>query len=128
MLSSKSKGAQFEEHALHYLQQKGLILVQRNFHCRLGEIDLIMLHQKTLCFIEVKYRSNDRFGGAAFSIPLSNQRKINDTALIFLGQHKEFQHHNYRFDALLIKPGATSGENTVDWIENAFGSQGASFY
>lgn len=128
MLSSKSKGTHFEEHALHYLQQKGLTLIQRNFHCRLGEIDLIMLHQKTLCFIEVKYRSNDRFGGTAYSIPLSKQRKITDTALVFISKHKEYQHHNYRFDALLIKPEVASRQNTVNWIENAFSTQEADSY
>ena len=57
-------GAAAEDQALHFLQQRGLILVERNYHCRFGEIDLIMRDGKTLVFVEVKARSGSGFGGS----------------------------------------------------------------
>lgn len=129
MLTNRGKGTLFEDQALHYLKQKGLKLVQRNFSSRFGEIDLIMQHAQTLCFIEVKYRSNQQFGGAAYSIPVSKQRKITQTALLFINSHKKYQNKNYRFDALFITPSdSDSQETSVEWIENAFCAENTDFY
>jgi len=126
--SKKDKGLYFEQQALNWLQQNGLKPVQQNFHCRSGEIDLIMLHQDTLCFIEVKYRKNNAFGGAAYSIPKSKQRKIIKAALTFIVSHKKFQQHNYRFDALFISPEDKLKDNAFEWIQNAFSSEPSDFH
>ena len=75
MLSRIGKGKHFEQQALRYLKQRGLTLVQQNFLARCGEIDLIMTHNDSLCFIEVKYRQSNDFGGTAYSIPRSKQQK-----------------------------------------------------
>ena len=128
MLSNRSKGMQFEDQALHYLQRRGLKLVQRNFSSRFGEIDLIMLHAQTLCFIEVKFRSNNQFGGTAYSIPVSKQRKITKTALLFITSNKKYQKQNFRFDALFITPSDDQQDNSIEWIENAFNAESADFY
>ena len=69
---SNSKGVIAEKKALTYLLEQGLTLVHQNYYCRFGEIDLIMLEQETLVFIEVRYRKNSDFGGALASI---NQSK-----------------------------------------------------
>ncbi len=61
-------GAQAEDQALHFLLGQGLKLKQRNYTCRLGEIDLILLEGATLVFVEVRMRSSRSFGGAAQSI------------------------------------------------------------
>lgn len=110
MLSSRSKGMVYEEQALKYLKQQGLKLIHQNFHSRFGEIDLIMLHQNTLCFIEVKYRKSNLYGGTAYSIPLSKQQKLTQTALQFISSHKKYQQHNFRFDAFFIAPSITQQE------------------
>ncbi len=113
------KGLRFEDRARNYLLERGLQLIQSNYHCRFGEIDLIMLDRDSVCFIEVKFRRSLAFGGAAASIPHSKQRKIVRTALFYLAAHKRLARHALRFDALLIQQQAT-GNNDFNWIKNAF--------
>lgn len=126
--SRKDKGLFFEQQAADWLQTQGLTLIQQNYHCRLGEIDLIMLQDDTLCFIEVKYRNSNTFGGAAYSIPVSKQKKITKTALTFITSQKKFQHHNYRFDALLLSPQKNASRVSFEWIQNAFSIEQPGYY
>ncbi len=125
--SKKDKGLFFEQQALSWLQKNGLTLVEQNYHCRLGEIDLIMLDKNNLCFIEVKYRNNNSFGGAAYSIPVSKQQKIKKTALTFITSHKKYQQHNYRFDALFITPQDNLRELSYQWIPDAFSTDQSNY-
>ncbi|MCZ6470861.1 MAG: YraN family protein [Gammaproteobacteria bacterium] len=117
---NKSKGKQYEDQAREYLVQRGLTLLNQNYHCRFGEIDLIMLQQGVLCFIEVKFRANMGFGGAASAIPLQKQKKIVKTALFFIAQNTRLAQHAMRFDAFLIQRRASNQNHNVNWIQNAF--------
>ena len=76
MDSTLTTGQQAELLACQYLQQYKLKLITKNYHCRRGEIDLIMQDKKTLVFIEVRYRKNDRFGSALESVNYKKQAKI----------------------------------------------------
>ncbi len=116
---SKSKGKQYEDQAREYLVQRGLTLLNQNYHCRFGEIDLIMLQQEVLCFIEVKFRANMGFGGAASAVPLQKQKKIVKTALFFIAQNRRLAQHAIRFDAFLIQQQANNQNFSVNWIQNA---------
>jgi putative endonuclease len=119
MSKNLRKGLRFEDQARGYLQARGLLLLQSNYRCRFGEIDLLMRDGDTLCFIEVKFRKSLLFGGAAAAIPASKQRKIIKTALFYLSVHKHLANQPARFDALLIQRQA-DGSNQIDWIQNAF--------
>ena len=68
MDSSNALGQQNENLALTFLRQKGLVLIQRNYRTRLGEIDLIMKDNDYTVFVEVRYRSSTKFGGALLSV------------------------------------------------------------
>jgi len=114
------KGLRFEKEAEKYLERQGLALLQSNYRCRFGEIDLIMLDRDSICFVEVRFRSSDRFGGASASITPAKQRKIVKAALCYLSQNQRLQKRAPRFDALLIQRQADSGELDFNWIENAF--------
>ena len=120
---SKSKVLHYEKQAERYLNQQGLSLVQRNYNCRFGEIDLIMHDGEYLCCIEVKYRHNNLYGGAAYSIPYSKQNKIIRTALHFLSSHPAYQHYPLRFDALLFQPDAKGNALSTQWITSAFDAE-----
>lgn len=126
-MHNKDKGLYFEKMARDWLQQRGLRLLEQNYRGRFGEIDLIMLDDDTLCFIEVKYRYSQSFGGAAYSIPVSKQRKITQTALAYVQQHPEYQRHALRFDALLMQADKSNPGMTIDWIADAFAAQGSDF-
>jgi len=112
--ASNSQGVKSEKRALAYLQEQGLSLLCQNYYCRFGEIDLIMLDQDTLVFIEVRYRKNSDFGGALASISKRKQGRIIKTAKHYLAQ---FENEPYcRFDAIAIDQQCTIPE----WIQNAF--------
>jgi putative endonuclease len=115
--SSRSTGTDAEERAWRYLEQQGLVTVERNFHSRRGEIDLIMRDGDTLVFIEVRFRSSSRFGTAAESVTLTKQRRIIDAARYFLSCRKQWIEHNCRFDVLAISGQA---QQDVEWIRDAF--------
>jgi putative endonuclease len=112
----KEAGLEAEETALSYLIERGLKLVLRNYRCRSGEIDLVMLEGATLVLIEVRYRSSDRFGGAAASVTYRKQRRIVNAARFLWVSHKELRRFPARFDVIAL--GAFGGK--VDWIRNAF--------
>lgn len=121
---ARNKGLFYEQQAEDYLIQQGLASLEKNYHCRYGEIDLIMLDAGCLCFIEVKFRNNDAFGGTAYSITTAKQRKIIQTALHFISRKKEYQQHPYRFDAVFIQPADHLKSTQIEWIQSAFESSG----
>jgi len=114
-------GQQAEQQALNFLQQQGLRLITRNYHCRQGEIDLIMEDQKTLVFIEVRYRKGCNFGSSAESVTLTKQQKIIHTAEHYLLHKVTDQVPACRFDVVAIYP-SVGGQNSLqfDWIKSAF--------
>ena len=110
------RGAAAEKYAEEFLQRQGLILLERNYRCRFGEIDLIMRDGTVLVFIEVRMRTSPVFGGAAGSITPTKQAKLLRTARHYLASLKT--EPPCRFDAVLLS-GANGQE--IEWIKNAFG-------
>jgi putative endonuclease len=109
---NQQTGKEAEDRALNYLEQKGLSLIQRNYRSRYGEIDLIMKDDRTIVFIEVRYRRNKTFGGAGLSVTLQKQQRLLTTAAQFLQQHAP--HYPARMDVLALEG------NDIEWIKNAF--------
>lgn len=116
MASAAGAGSTAEELAARYLQGQGLKLVERNFRCRFGEIDLIMREGRTLVFVEVRMRRSANFGGAAASITINKQAKLIKTAQHYLAQHGGDP--ACRFDAVSLSAAETSAE--IEWIKDAF--------
>lgn len=115
MSFKKNKGREAEQRAAIFLQQQNLILLERNYHCRFGEIDLIMQDGNTLVFVEVRMRTNQHFGGAVASITPAKQHKLVCTAHHYLAKHEaDFP---CRFDAILM---SGNQNNEIEWIQNAF--------
>jgi putative endonuclease len=88
----------------------------QNYHCRFGEIDLVMFDGSTLVFVEVKLRSSNQFGGAAASITPQKQQKLILTAQHYL-QTKNLGNVACRFDAILLNK---TDLKHIEWIRNAF--------
>lgn len=105
--------------ALRHLRASGLVLIQKNFRCRIGEIDLIMRDNDCLVFVEVRSRRQSRFGSAALSVDLRKQRRIACTAAMFLGRRPDYGDLPVRFDVVGID-GRPDGEYTLQWIKDAF--------
>jgi putative endonuclease len=107
-------GLEAEDLAAAYLQRRGLKLRARNYSCRLGEIDLVLLDGATVVFVEVRQRSGRAFGGAAESITARKRKKLVAAARHFLARERALP--ACRFDAVLV-----DGEGRVEWIRDAFG-------
>ncbi len=118
---SRNSGQQAEQIACDYLQQQGLQLITQNYHCRRGEIDLIMLDADTLVFVEVRARRSDRFGSALESITADKKSRIVATAQQYLQQNRSQQ--NCRFDVIAVRIQTTEDNQShqvSDWIRDAF--------
>lgn len=105
-----------ENQALEFLQQQGLTLVDRNYRCRRGEIDLIMQHSGTLVFVEVRFRKTSRYGSALESVDPRKQARIIHCATQYLASHRASV--AARFDVVAISP--NKGNLNIDWIPDAF--------
>jgi putative endonuclease len=113
-----SKGQKAEDLAEAFLHNKGLVTHEKNFRCKLGEIDLIMRDQDVLVFVEVRLRSNPFFTNAAESVDRQKQRKIMNTASYYLQQKHLTDKVACRFDVVAIHQNTIRDSN---WIMNAFG-------
>jgi putative endonuclease len=82
----RAHGDEYEARALQYLQANGLTLVKQNWHCGVGEIDLIMRDGTTLVFIEVRKRSSHAYGGALQSIAGGKTNRIRRAVDAYLSQ------------------------------------------
>ena len=120
-LNINNAGIAAEQLAATFLMQHGLKLITQNYHCRFGEIDLIMTDAKTLVFVEVKLRSSNQFGGAAASITPQKQQKMILTAQHYL-QTQKLGDVPCRFDVILMQSAnlAATDLKHIEWIRNAF--------
>ena len=97
----KNNGEKAEQAAEAYLLKQGLKFVDRNYFCRIGEIDLIFLDQSTYVFVEVRFRANRTHGSAAESLGQSKLKKVRNSAALWLQKNKK-ENHASRFDAILF--------------------------
>ena len=125
MATTREQGQYTENLACRYLESKGFKLIEKNFNCKMGEIDLIMKENNSLVFVEVRYRKTNNFGSGAESITETKQKKLIKTASLYLQRHAKLNEYPARFDVVSITGCIETTElNKInfDWIENAFGA------
>ena len=110
-----SSGELAEARAEIFLLQQGLVKRAKNYRCKVGEIDLIMQHDTTLVFVEVRLRTHTSFANAAESVTYRKQQKIIKTAQYYLQQYGLTDKANCRFDVI-----AFSDNGNPEWIKDAF--------
>ncbi len=104
--------------AAQYLTKQGLKLIDRNFHCRFGEIDLIGFDKEILTFIEVRYRKNEQYLAVVETIDQHKCRKLIITSEYYLTQHKNYRSYQCRYDVIVIT--GELNKPVIEWIKNAF--------
>ena len=94
-------GATIEAMVCSFLELNALRCITKNYHCRLGEIDLIMLEQasNTLVFVEVRFRAGANFGSATETVDWAKQRKLKRAVLHYLQRHAD-AHQHARIDVI----------------------------
>lgn len=113
----KEIGNQAETEACAYLQQQGLKLVEKNFDCDIGEIDLIMRDGNGFVFVEVKHRANEDFATVVEQITPDQCRRIRRVAQYYLLEKKLNEHVTpMRFDVVTI----TARPAQLTWLPDAF--------
>ncbi|WP_046016852.1 MULTISPECIES: YraN family protein [unclassified Marinomonas] len=112
-----NKGELAELAARRFLQKQKLTILEQNFFCKLGEIDLICLENGVIVFVEVRYRKDNSHGNAAQSIHHGKQRKVIKSAQYWLLiNHKHDV--DIRFDAILFDQ--SIDEKHLTWLKSAF--------
>ncbi|HEY8537749.1 MAG TPA: YraN family protein [Steroidobacteraceae bacterium] len=114
----KAVGTAAEQAAFDFLLARGLKPITRNYRCRGGELDIVMLDGKTLAFVEVRFRATSNFGGAADSVTWHKQRRIIFAARHFLMTHRGLSHLPGRFDIVAIDGNIQAPR--IEWLKAAF--------
>ena len=111
-------GARAEELCAELMRRAGLRVLARNWRCRHGEIDLVAEEGATLVFAEVRYRSGERFGGAAESVTAAKRSRLIAAARFYLLRRTGGRAETAcRFDVLLLD---ALEDGRIEWIRNAF--------
>ena len=115
-------GAAAEQLALDFLRSKGLEFVAKNFRTRRGEIDLIMLDNAVLVFVEVRFRSSVSFGSAEESITAQKCQRLSSAAQAYMQREGLTEKVSARFDAVAISPDKphrkSTSEYCTNWVQN----------
>lgn len=113
-MNKREAGAKYEQIAAEFLQQSGMLILERNFRCRSGEIDLIGRHEGYLVFVEVKYRASDKSGMPEEAVGYQKQRKICRVADFYRYVKNLPEQTPVRYDVV-----AVLREQCI-WYQNAF--------
>ena len=114
---SRSVGIWGEAQVANYLRKNRYRLVAHSYHCRFGEIDLIAMDGKTLCFVEVKTRSNLSMGLPREYVNAAKQERIRKTALFYLSETE--LDCPMRFDVAEVYQSGRGALERIEYIKNA---------
>lgn len=118
MNTAKETGKQQEVLAADYLQKNGMRILEQNFRCRQGEIDIVGTHQGYLVFAEVKYRHSEKNGTPAEAVTYAKQKKICKAADYYRMKHRYNDAVPVRYDVVAIT------DQNIAWYQNAFSHLG----
>lgn len=114
-MNQRRIGTKYEARAAEYLEGKGCRILEKNFRCRIGEIDLIAQDKGCLVFVEVKYRADASCGSPQEAVDARKQARILRAAQYYLLRHGYGTETECRFDVVAIQG------SELTHIENAFG-------
>lgn len=113
-MNKRETGYKYEDKAADYLKERGFALLERNFRCRQGEVDIIGLHEECLVFAEVKYRKNASAGAPEEAVGIAKQSKICMVSDYYRITNPQFEGRQVRYDVVAI-----CGDK-ITWYQNAF--------
>ena len=115
----KELGGKGEKLSARLLKRKGYKIVQRNYRCKLGEVDIIAKREKTLVFVEVKTRQTAEFGPPQYAVTGAKKKQISKAALSYI-REKKLTEQGCRFDVIAVTFSPESRKPKIEHIENAF--------
>lgn len=111
-VNTRKIGTFYEDAACEYLRKQNIRIIERNFRCRQGEVDIIGRQKDCVIFFEVKYRRSDSFGEALAAVPFQKQKKICKCADYYCMTHPWIS--CIRYDVIGIT------DTRIEWVQNAF--------
>ena len=117
-MNRREVGERFEKRACAYMTERGFVVLERNFRCRQGEIDVVGEEEGYLVFAEGKYRASGISGNPAEAVTAAKQRKICRVADYYRHCHGIGDGRAVRYDVVAIE-GIGEAERIV-WLKNAF--------
>lgn len=112
--NNRRTGQEKEQLAAQFLEKEGYVVIQQNFRCRRGEIDIIAKEGKYLVFVEVKYRNDSKCGYPEEAVDYRKQMQISKVALYYLKRKRYMLEQPCRFDVVAIV------QNEIRLYRNAF--------
>ena len=112
--NNRQIGSKYEQLAADYLKKQGYCIVERNYYTPFGEIDIIAQQAEVLGFVEIKYRSNRRYGAATDAVDHRKQWRISKSAMYYYAYHGYEEQRPCRFDVITVQGSA------VTHIQDAF--------
>lgn len=115
--NNREIGSRYEEQAAACLVNQGYVILDKNYRCRSGEIDLIARDGSYLVFIEVKYRSHTSAGDPAEAVDRKKQKKVVNTARYYLLTHGYLEETPCRFDVAAVTDSGVRIIKDAFWAE-----------
>jgi len=113
-------GSLGERIAAEYLHASSYRVIRRNYRKRVGEIDIVALDKNgELVFLEVKARSNQRFGAPYEAVDSTKQQKLIRTISSFLQENQALAQRNFRIDVLSIRLDFSNRQAAIEHIKHA---------
>jgi len=116
---NKETGDLGEEISENFLLESGYTILDKNFRCNIGEIDIIAREGNYICFIEVKTRYGDLFGRPCEAVTFSKQQKISKVAQIYIMKKRLYKFY-FRFDVIEVILNKDDDSYSIKFIKNAF--------
>ena len=116
MRSNTEKGRSGEDLAAEFLAKQGVEIIERNYHTKFGEIDLIGFDKSTIIFIEVKLRNNDNFGTPVEAVTQTKLKRIYKSAQLYISENES--NYDYRFDVIAISKDNINRCYHLEWFKN----------
>jgi putative endonuclease len=116
--NTRARGRVGEVAAEAHLRRRGFRILARNVHVRHGEVDLVAMEGATLCFVEVRLRSSDRYGTPAESVDGRKRRRLVRAAAAVLARGGLPRYREVRFDVVSVRPGSRGPQ--VELLRDAF--------
>ena len=113
-MNKRAVGSKTEDEAARFLAGCGLTVIEQNFRCRFGEIDLVARDGKFTVFVEVKYRKDSKAGSPEEAVSAAKARKISKVSDYYRVVHKLPEDSPVRYDVVAIDG------DTFRWYRNAF--------
>ena len=117
-MNKRKVGTWYEILACSFLKEHGVQLLYKNYRVRKGEIDIIAKDDNYLCFIEVKYRKDNKYGGPEAAVTMYKQRQICNISRFFLLSKGYSEFTKIRYDVIALS--GQEGTCNIKWYKNAF--------